>query len=159
MGDITSIQLKKSTKRKLDNLKLSEKETYHDVIENLIEDSLELSEKTLEDLKIAQKERKEGKVHSLHEIKREMGFWMVKVFLTESALKDLKKLPRVISKRIFRKLEEYQEESISIKNIKKLVSQPFYRIHVGDYRIIFELGDGEEEIYVLKISHRKNIFK
>jgi predicted transcriptional regulator len=74
MGDITSIQLKKSTKRKLDSLKLSEKETYNDVIENLIEDSLELSEKTLEELKIARKERKEGKVHSLDEIKREMGF-------------------------------------------------------------------------------------
>ena len=70
MGNITSIQLKKSTKMKLDNLKLSEKETYNDVIENLIEDSLELSEKTFEELKLAQKERIEGKIHSLDEIKR-----------------------------------------------------------------------------------------
>ena len=74
MGNITSIQLKKSTKRKLDNLKLSEKETYNDVIENLIEDSLELSEKTIEELKLSQRERRDGKIHSLDEIKKEMGF-------------------------------------------------------------------------------------
>lgn len=74
MGDITSIQLKKSTKNKLDDLKLSEKETYNDVIENLIEDSLELSEKTIEDLKLAEKEIREGKIHSLDDIKEEMGF-------------------------------------------------------------------------------------
>ena len=84
---------------------------------------------------------------------------MVKVFLTEGALRDLKKLPRVISKRIFRKLEEFQESPFSSKNIKKLVGQTFYRIRVGDYRIIFELGKKKGEIYVLKISHRKNIYK
>lgn len=84
---------------------------------------------------------------------------MVKVFLSESALRDLKKLPRVISKRIFRKLEEFQENPFSSKNLKKLAGQPYYRIRVGDYRIIFELGKKEGEIYVLKISHRKNIYK
>ena len=84
---------------------------------------------------------------------------MVKVFLTNSALRDLKKLPRVISKRIFRKLEDFQENPFSSKNLKKLAGQPLYRIRVGDYRIILELGKKEGEIYVLKISHRKNIYK
>ncbi len=84
---------------------------------------------------------------------------MVKVFLTDSALRDLKKLPRLISKRIFRKLEEFQEDPFSSKNLKKLVGQLFYRIRVGDYRIILELGKKERNIYVLKISHRKNIYK
>jgi mRNA interferase RelE/StbE len=84
---------------------------------------------------------------------------MVKVFLTESALSDLRKLPRVISKRIFRKLEDFQDDYFSYKSVKKLAGQPFYRIRVGDYRIIFEVGKKEEEIYVLKISHRKNIYK
>ena len=74
MGKITSIQLKKSTKNKLDGLKLSEKETYNDIIENLIEDSLELSDKAIEDLRVAEKEIREGKIHNLDDIKEEMGF-------------------------------------------------------------------------------------
>lgn len=74
MEKVTSIQLSSDTKRKLDKLKLSKRETYNDVVENLIEDSLELNEKTIKDLKEALEEVKKGQVHSLDEIKKEMGF-------------------------------------------------------------------------------------
>ena len=42
----TTIQVNNSTKMKLEKLKMSKRETLNDVIENLIEDSTELSEKT-----------------------------------------------------------------------------------------------------------------
>ena len=74
MEKVTSIQLSSETKRKLDKLKLSKRETYNDVVENLIEYSLELNEKTIKDLKEALEEVKKGQVHSLDEIKKEMGF-------------------------------------------------------------------------------------
>lgn len=74
MEKVTSIQLSSETKRKLDKLKLSKRETYNDVVENLIEDSLELNEKTIKDLEEALEEVKKGKVHSMDEIKKEMGF-------------------------------------------------------------------------------------
>jgi len=74
MEKVTSIQLTSETKRKLDKLKLSKRETYNDVVENLIEDSLELNEKTIKDLEEALEEVKKGKVHSMDEIKKEMGF-------------------------------------------------------------------------------------
>ncbi|MHA1675508.1 MAG: DUF7557 family protein, partial [Promethearchaeota archaeon] len=60
MGENTTIQIKKTTKFKLDSLKLSKRDTYNDIIENLIEDSLELSEETMKDIREAIEEHKKG---------------------------------------------------------------------------------------------------
>lgn len=73
MGENTTIQIKKDTKLKLDSLKLSKRETYNDVIENLVEDSLELSENTLKDIRKAMEEYQNGKTHSLAEAKKHLG--------------------------------------------------------------------------------------
>jgi predicted transcriptional regulator len=74
MGENTSIQIKKDTKFALDSLKLSKRETYNDVIQNLIEDSLELNEESMKDIKDAIEEYKKGDSFSLEEVKKELGF-------------------------------------------------------------------------------------
>ncbi len=74
MGENTSIQIKKDTKLKLDSLKLSKRDTYNDIIENLIEDSLELNDDTMKDIQDAIKEYKQGKSHSFEEVKNQLGF-------------------------------------------------------------------------------------
>ncbi|MCL5874721.1 MAG: hypothetical protein M1161_05230 [Candidatus Thermoplasmatota archaeon] len=48
-------------------------ETYEDVIWDLVEDSLELDEDTKKDLVLARQEIKEGKYHTLEEVKKELG--------------------------------------------------------------------------------------
>lgn len=47
-------------------------ETYEEVIWGLIEDTMELSEETKRDIKQAEKEFKEGKFHTLEEVKKEL---------------------------------------------------------------------------------------
>jgi len=84
---------------------------------------------------------------------------MFEIFLTRSARRDLITLPRVISKRIYNKLIEFREDPLTSRGIKKLAGNPFYRIRVGDYRVIFDINQSEKKIYVLKIAHRKNIYK
>jgi len=74
MGENTSIQIKKDTKLKLDSLKLSKRDTYNDVIENLLEDSLELNEETMKDIQEAIEEYKQGQSHSLEDVKQQLGF-------------------------------------------------------------------------------------
>jgi hypothetical protein len=49
------------------------KETYEEVIWDLIEDTMELSEETKRDIKQAEKEFAEGKTHTLAEVKKELG--------------------------------------------------------------------------------------
>ena len=51
----TTIKVSNEVKRHLDKMKIFERETYNDVIEVLIEDNLELNEKTKRELR--QRER------------------------------------------------------------------------------------------------------
>jgi len=73
MVENTSIQIKKDTKLKLDSLKMSKRDTYNDIIENLLEDSYELNEETMKDIQEAIEEYK-GKSHSLKDVKQKLGF-------------------------------------------------------------------------------------
>ena len=56
MRENTTIQIRKSTKKILDSLKISKRQSYIDLIENLIEDSQELSEETLENIRVSEEE-------------------------------------------------------------------------------------------------------
>jgi hypothetical protein len=73
MADITTIQIRRKTKQKLDELRLSERETYNDIIENLIEDSAELSEQTIKEIEEARIQVQRGERVSLADAKRELG--------------------------------------------------------------------------------------
>lgn len=69
----TTIRISRDVKTQLDKMKLFERETYNNVIENMIEDNLELNEKTKREIEEARKEVREGKVISHEEVKRRFG--------------------------------------------------------------------------------------
>lgn len=69
----TTIQVSEKLQRELAKRKLHDKETYEEVIWDLMEDSLELDEETKKELARARREIKEGKVHTLEEVKKELG--------------------------------------------------------------------------------------
>ena len=66
----TTIQISNSVKGALDNLKLLERETYNEVIENMLEDNLDLNEKTLKEIK-ARKNSKDWV--SIEEVEKHLG--------------------------------------------------------------------------------------
>lgn len=78
----------------------------------------------------------------------------------EESLKDLKKLDRKIAKKVVEKVK-----NCLIKDLVELGTQlkgslkGFCRYRVGDYRIIYALDHEEKEVIILKISHRKKIYK
>jgi len=69
----TTIQISDDVKQHLDKLKIFERETYNEIIFNMIEDNLEISEKTKRDIAEARKQAKEGKVISHQEVKKRLG--------------------------------------------------------------------------------------
>ena len=83
---------------------------------------------------------------------------MFEIQFSNKALKELKNLPRPISKRIFEKISLLKENPFQ-QNIKKLSGQPYFRLRVGDYRVIFAIWKKEFRILVIKIGHRKKIYK
>ena len=80
-----------------------------------------------------------------------------KIIFTDKSLRQLKKLEKDEQDRIIRALER-----IRIRpevHITKLVGDPGYRLRVGDYRIILDIEKRKLFILILKIGHRKNIYK
>lgn len=69
----TTIQISDELKNLLSKRKLYDKETYEDVIWDLVEDSMELSEQALKNIKEAEDDIRHGRVYSHDEIKKELG--------------------------------------------------------------------------------------
>ena len=66
----TTIQISDNVKSVLDRMKMIERETYNEVIERMIEDDLELNEKTKKELEIRSKSKN---LVSQNEIKKKYG--------------------------------------------------------------------------------------
>jgi len=80
-----------------------------------------------------------------------------KITFTDTSRKQFRKLDKVIQERIIKSLERIRIRPESF--VKKLVGDPSYRLRVGDYRIILDIQKSELVILVIKIGHRKNIYK
>ncbi|NJD76816.1 MAG: hypothetical protein FIB08_06940 [Candidatus Methanoperedens sp.] len=70
---VTSIQITKELQEELIKRKFFDKETYEEVIWDLVEDSRELSEETKKEIAQARAEIKAGESHTLAEVRKELG--------------------------------------------------------------------------------------
>ena len=70
---VTTIQISERLAKELKNSKMYNRESYEDLIWDLLEDRMELSEETKKNIKQAEAEFKKGKTHSLEEVKKELG--------------------------------------------------------------------------------------
>ncbi|MEK6757825.1 MAG: hypothetical protein AABX88_01735 [Nanoarchaeota archaeon] len=66
----TTIQISDNVKLVLDKMKMMERETYNEIIERMIEDDLELNEKTKKEIEEARKRVKTGKFITHEEVKK-----------------------------------------------------------------------------------------
>ena len=71
----TTIQVNHHTLERLKNFKKFERQSYDEVLNNLIDDCEEesLSEEEIEDIKIALENVKKGKVKPIEQVARELG--------------------------------------------------------------------------------------
>jgi len=83
-----------------------------------------------------------------------------RLFLSPQAEKDLKRLERSILGRIDRALLLLSKNPhpAGTKTLQdKRLAQ--FRIRVGDYRVLYDVYPKDNIIYILRIGHRKNIYK
>ncbi len=76
-----------------------------------------------------------------------------------SAAKVLKKLPKPDRRRIRDKIDSFEDSLPDPATTKMKGDNPFHRIRVGDYRIIYEIHEDTLVIMVLKIGHRKEVYR
>ena len=70
---VTTIQVSEELKRELDKLKLYPRESYEDVIWDLLEGNMELSKEMKKNLEKAYKDIEEGRIYTHEEVKKELG--------------------------------------------------------------------------------------
>ena len=82
-----------------------------------------------------------------------------KIVVKESAAKALKKIPKADRKRIADKIDDLAENPDGPETIKMKGDNPLHRVRVGDYRIVYEIQDNVLLILIIKIGHRKDIYR
>ncbi|MAG73734.1 cytotoxic translational repressor of toxin-antitoxin stability system [archaeon] len=81
---------------------------------------------------------------------------MYSVVLSGVAKKQLSKISKKDQDRIVKTLERIRVRPYA--RLKKLVGNSYFRLRVGDYRIIVDVRDNELVIFVIELGHRKNIY-
>ncbi|MBD3362030.1 type II toxin-antitoxin system RelE/ParE family toxin [Candidatus Woesearchaeota archaeon] len=82
---------------------------------------------------------------------------MYQVTLSQNAKKFLKKLDKQHKERIITVLERCRIRPHA--HVKRLVNSPYFRLRIGNYRVIMNIKDNKLLILVIKIAHRKEIYK
>lgn len=77
------------------------------------------------------------------------------VLWSETALKQLRKLEKMIIKRIIDNVEEIRPAPLSY--LKKLESIPLYSLRAGHYRVIISIE--RRNLVVLEVGHRNKIYR
>lgn len=84
--------------------------------------------------------------------------WVYSIVIDKKVLKDLKNIDVFWQKKIMLKIDEFLTKTPY--DGKKLVGNlsDFYRIRVGDYRIVYEIIDETVTVEVIRVSHRKDVY-
>ena len=82
----------------------------------------------------------------------------MRIIYDKQAIKALTRMPATDARRIRQKVQQYSENPASLaNNVKKLQGVEYYRLRVGDWRVIFT-EDGLI-IDVIKIAGRGDVYK
>ena len=81
-----------------------------------------------------------------------------KVVFRRSVAKDLQGIPNRGVRRILATIASLSEEPRAA-GAEKLSGQERYRVRQGDYRIIYEIHDDAVVVIVVKVGHRREVYR
>jgi len=82
---------------------------------------------------------------------------MFDVEFSKTAEKQLYKLDKDTQIRIVSTLDRIRVRPYP--HVKRLVGSQFFRLRVGQYRVILDIIKNKLVIYVVEIGHRRNIYR
>lgn len=78
--------------------------------------------------------------------------------VTRSARKELRKLEKGEGKLIAKAIYSLASNPRPA-GVKKLVGQKAWRLRVSDYRVIYEIYDSKVLVIILKVAHRREVYR
>jgi mRNA interferase RelE/StbE len=80
------------------------------------------------------------------------------VEFTKGAQKELSKLPHASGVRIVKAIDRLSTDPRK-GNVRPMVGSTSWRLRVGDYRVIYDILDGKLVILVIRIRHRREVYR
>jgi mRNA interferase RelE/StbE len=76
----------------------------------------------------------------------------------KSVAKDLRDLPKQDIKRIMRRIRSLADDPRPV-GCERLSSLERYRVRQGSYRIIYEIKDDRLVVLIVKVGHRRDVYR
>ena len=80
------------------------------------------------------------------------------IYFKESVWKELKKVPKNDLKKILSRIENLGSDPRPT-GCEKITGYELYRVRQGNYRIVYSIQDYELTVWVIKVGHRKDIYR
>lgn len=81
-----------------------------------------------------------------------------RVLVKRSAIKELEALSLKDRRRVARRIQRLADQPRP-PGCEKLSDQGKYRLRQGDYRILYAVADPESTVTVVKIGHRRDVYR
>ncbi len=81
-----------------------------------------------------------------------------KVFFRESVEKDFTAVPKKDLLKILRRIEALSKNPRP-SGCEKLTGQERYRVRQGRYRIVYSIQDEALTVWIVKVGHRKDVYR
>ena len=84
---------------------------------------------------------------------------MYKIEFKKRVEKDLRKIEHKNQSNIFNKIKELSANPYPNSSSKLVETDSCYRLRVGNYRIIYQVDENILSILIIRIRHRKDVYK
>ncbi len=81
-----------------------------------------------------------------------------KISIKSTAAKELEDIPKKELRKIIKRIQSLAENPRA-HGAQKLSGQEQYRVRQGDYRIVYSIEDKDSIIDIVKIGHRREIYR
>jgi len=81
------------------------------------------------------------------------------VYLERTAERDLKRLSADIFHRIIIRIKSLAKDPKPSGSLKIRGSKSDWRIRIGDYRVIYEIDERTNAVKVMRIRHRREVYR
>ena len=81
-----------------------------------------------------------------------------KIFFKASVEKDFRAIPQKDARRILQRIKSLALDARP-RGCEKLTGQERYRIRQGRYRIVYAIQDDELVVWIVKVGHRKDVYR
>jgi mRNA interferase RelE/StbE len=80
------------------------------------------------------------------------------IYFKESVWKELRKVQKNDLKKILSRIEKLGDDPRPMY-CEKLTGHELYRVRQGNYRIAYSIQDNELTVWIIKVGHRKNVYR